>query len=257
MEIIMTRTSKELKRIARDLLNNRYSTLIGAFVTAGLIPAVIEIPFSLTTGDTPSTMQYIVLLLAEYLIMLIGQVLSTGVVLVHLNMTRNKEYKVSQIFQPLKNGAERYFGAAFLLSILSILCCLPLILGGIYYYYAKTDVLSVFILAGTAILTIILALRLILNYNFVSFLLLDYPQMKVLSAFKECRLMMRKNKGRLLYIMFSFCGWGFLILCSLGIAALWVSPYMTQTLVIFYLDCTKELDQIPVRDYSKPDCFMI
>ncbi len=51
---------------------------------------------------------------------------------------------------------------------------------------------------------------------------------------------------------FSFAGYGALIVCSLGLASLWAAPYMTQTLVTFYLDCTCELDRIPVRDYGSP-----
>ena len=77
--------------------------------------------------------------------------------------------------------------------------------------------------------------------------------MKVLAAFRECRLLMKGNRGRLFYLFLSFIGWSLLSLCSLGIAALWVRPYMNQTFVIFYLDCTGELDRIPVRTYPAPE----
>ena len=59
------------------------------------------------------------------------------------------------------------------------------------------------------------------------------------------------DAGSCFYILFSFLGWGALAICSFGIAALWISPYMTQTLLTFYLDGTGELDQIPVRDYDQ------
>ena len=65
------------------------------------------------------------------------------------------------------------------------------------------------------------------------------------------RKFMRGRRRKLLYILFSFLGWGALAICSFGIAALWISPYMTQTLLTFYLDGTGELDQIPVRDYDQ------
>ena len=57
---------------------------------------------------------------------------------------------------------------------------------------------------------------------------------------------MHGNRLRLLYILLSFIGYGLLVLCSFGIASLWVVPYQTETLVIFYLDCTDELNRIPV-----------
>ena len=39
----MKRSSKEIKRISRDMLNNRYSVPMGAFVAAGLILSLIHI----------------------------------------------------------------------------------------------------------------------------------------------------------------------------------------------------------------------
>lgn len=246
----MKRSSKELKRIARDMLNNRYNVPMGAFVTASFITAVIEIPFSLSLGDYPTTSQVVITLLAEYLILLIGQVLSAGVVLVHLNMTRNQTYKITTLFDPFRRGTERFFLAAFLLSIFSLICYLPVILGMVFYHFNETHSLAIPILICTGILSLILFIAFLLNYNFVYFFLLDYSDMKVTAAFRESRLMMKKNKARLLLLVVSFLGWIIPVLFSFGIATLWVSPYMNQTVVNFYLDCTGELNRIPVRDYS-------
>ena len=98
----MKRSSKEIKRISRDILNDRYRVPMGAFVAASFIPLVIEIPFSMSMNTTPSTSQMIITLLAEFLISLVAFVLSAGVTLVHLNMTRNQEFKVMQIFSPFR-----------------------------------------------------------------------------------------------------------------------------------------------------------
>lgn len=247
----MKRTSKELKRIARDILNNRYTIPMGAFITATLIPAVIEIPFSMSTGNYPNTRQLVISGLAEFLIMLIGQVLMIGVYQVHLNMTRSKEFRLFQIFDPFRSNAERHFGASLLYFIFALLACIPAILGTAYFYFTDIAALSIAILSVGIVLTLILAVVFTLNYQMAFFLLLDYPQMKVPDVFKESRLMMHGNKKRLLYIMLSFIGWNLLSLCSMGIASLWINPYQTETLVTFYLDCKAELDQLPVRDYSK------
>ena len=47
----MKRTSKELKRIARDILNDRYRVPMAAFAATTLIATVIESPFSFSMGD--------------------------------------------------------------------------------------------------------------------------------------------------------------------------------------------------------------
>ena len=61
----MSRSSRELKRISRDILNNRYTLPMGAFLTAWLIPTLIEIPFSMSLGDYPTNSQLIISCLAD------------------------------------------------------------------------------------------------------------------------------------------------------------------------------------------------
>lgn len=61
----MKRTSKELKRIARDILNDRYRVPMAAFAATTLIATVIESPFSFSMGDNPTNMQLVISLIAE------------------------------------------------------------------------------------------------------------------------------------------------------------------------------------------------
>ena len=249
----MKRPSKEIKRIARDMLNNRYRVPMILFVIATLIPAIVRIPFSINIGESVSITQLVISLLAEYLILLVTQVLSVGVVYIHLNMTRGWEFKISQVLYPFKNGTDRFLGGGFLLSLLTIGCCVPLIGGMIYFSFADLTVVSIGILIACGVVSAILGILYSLNYNFVLYLLLDYPEMKVKDAFREARRMMKGKKGRLFYIQCSYIGWKLLTICSLGIASLWVEPYFTQIMVTFYLDCTGELDRIPVREYGSQD----
>lgn len=247
----MKRTSKELKRIARDILNNRYTIPMGAFATAWLIPSVIEIPFSLSDVSYPTTYQIIICSLAQFLILLIGQVFGAGVSQIHLNMTRGKEFRFSQLFTPFRQSADRFFCAAFIYALIYLFFCIPAA-AGIYYSYRMDELAftSPALIAGVLISLIVIVIF-TLNYPMVFYFLSDYPQMKVSHAFRECRLLMKGNKKRLFYILLSFIGWYVLALCSFGIALLWISPYQTQTLITLYLDCTGELDRIPVRDYTK------
>lgn len=246
----MKRSSREIKRISRDILNDRYSVPMGAFVAASCIPMAIEIPFSMSMGNHPTNTQLMLTLIAEFLITLVSFVLGCGVSLLHLNMTRGYEFKLTQIFIPFRERTEKYFGAGFLTALLFLCGCLPLFGGLLYSYLGKDSIGSRIVLILTAALSLVICFYLLLTYQFVSMLLLDNPGFRVRDAFRECRLLMKRNRRRLFYLLLSFLGWDALILCSFGFAALWIAPYKNQTFVIFYLDCTGELDRIPVRQYA-------
>ena len=247
----MARSSKEIKRISRDMLNNRYQIPMGAFVIAGLVPAVLEIPFSMSIGEHPTTTQYVILLIAELLILLINMVLIIGVCHLHLNLTRGRKFSLMDVFVPFRQRTERFFGAVVLFSLPELVFYMPALLTVNWAYRTGFSLYSALIAIGVCLFSLIAIVLFALNYLFAAFLLLDSPDQRVLEAFGDARRMMKGHKLRLLYVLCSFLGWGVLIICSFGIAALWAAPYMCQTLVTFYLDCTGELDHIPVRDYSQ------
>lgn len=251
----MKRSSRELKRIARDLLNNRYTIPMGAFVTASFITAVIGIPFSLSPARLPSVFQIVTSLLAKYLIFLIGLMLTTGINLIHMNMTREKEWKLVHVFEPFLHSADRSFFTAFLFSLFVLAASLPAICGGVFFYFCEDLTASLCALIAGGILTAVLLISAVLNYSFVFFLIIDKPQIKVRNLFQESRLMMKGNRRRLLFLLLSLLPWLVPFLCSFGIAALWLSPYITQIWLNFYLDCTGELNRLPVRNYAKSSSF--
>ena len=209
----MKRTSKELKRIARDILNDRYRVPMAAFAATTLIATVIESPFSFSMGDNPTNMQLVISLIAELLISVVSFVLGCGVAKIHLSMTRGNDFRVRDIFDPFKKNTDRFFIAGFLFLLMIFVSMIPVIGGFTYAVIADFSVVSIVIAAATGILSLILSCYFMLTYHFI--------------------------------------GYGLLVLCSFGIASLWVVPYQAETLVIFYLDCTDELNRIPVRSYEK------
>lgn len=246
----MKRTSKELKRIARDILNDRYRIPMAAFVATTLIATVIESPFSFSMGDNPTNIQLLISLIAELLISVISFVLGCGVAKIHLSMTRGKDFRIRDIFDPFRKNTDRFFIAGFLFLLMIFISMLPVIVGFTYAVITDFSLVSIVITTVTGILSLILSCYFMLTYHFIGYITLDHPELKCRDIFKECRLLMHGNRLRLLYILLSFIGYGLLILCSFGIASLWVVPYQTETLVIFYLDCTGELNRIPVRSYK-------
>ena len=110
----MKRTSKELKRIARDILNDRYRVPMAAFAATTLI----ESPFSFSMGDNPTNMQLVISLIAELLISVVSFVLGCGVAKIHLSMTRGNDFRVRDIFDPFKKNTDRFFIAGFLFLLM-------------------------------------------------------------------------------------------------------------------------------------------
>ena len=76
----MATSCKELKRIARENLTGHYKTPMGAFLMASLITLAIELPFSmLLQSEYATTFQTILYYVVDFLISLLGMVLSVGV----------------------------------------------------------------------------------------------------------------------------------------------------------------------------------
>jgi uncharacterized membrane protein len=242
-----------MKRIAREQLNNRYRVPMGAFAAASAITAVLEVPFSLSLGENPNTLQCVITLIAEYLILLLGQVLSAGVVRIHLNMTRGGTVRLRDLFDPFRYGFDRYCIAALLLSLLGLAASVPFLVCMIYFGIndGASDLTLPLVITSvlSSLLVIYVALTCCLTYHLLS----DYPEMRPHAAISESHRLMKRNRIRLFRLLFSFLGYGILLLTSLGVASLWIMPYMRETLVIFYLDVTGELDHLPVRSYETND----
>ncbi len=246
----MKRKTRELARIARDILNNRYTLPMGAFVAAIFIPAVIEIPFSLYTGTSATTSQLVISGLAEFLILLIEQVLLVGVLMGQFNLTRNQPFSLKTIFTPFKITTDRYFGAAFLFDLMIALALCPGICCYLGFRRIGAGLPAVLLLLAGICCSTVLAALVLIHYLLVFCFLVDYPQMRVFDAYKECRRAMRGSRLRMLSVLVSLLGWFGLVICSFGIAALWAGPYMLELLTVFYLDITGELDRLPVRSYQ-------
>ncbi len=77
-------------------------------------------------------------------------------------------------------------------------------------------------------------------YRMVPYLLHDYPELSPREALKLSREMMRGYKWDLFVLDFSFIGWLFLAILSMGIGMFWLMPYMYTAGAHFYDDLKDE-----------------
>ena len=242
----MQRSCKELKRIARENLENKYSIPMRAYLLSTCIIMLVEMPFSSLQTQEQFSTQNIILYIAELLISVIAIVFTCGEYRIHLSIAKKQKATLSDLFYPVKNRPDRYILGQLLYFGMMILALIPLIPS--YLFIKTANATLVFGAIPLFIVSLVLVILISMNFDLVFFFLLEDETLTVIDAFKKCRNIMKGNKRRYFYISLSFLGMLSLVALSLGIAILWVQPYMTQTATAFYLDITGQLDSI---EYAK------
>jgi uncharacterized membrane protein len=90
-----------------------------------------------------------------------------------------------------------------------------------------------------------------LSYSMSFFILRDNPGMGALEAITTSRKMMDGYKGKLFSLYLSFIGWILLSVITLGIALLWIVPYMFQALANFYEDIKGNTQNMLPEDFNR------
>lgn len=235
------KSSRELKRLARENLAGKYRIAMGALLFSYMIPLLLEFPFSsLISGPAPTTTQYIIYYAADVLIAILAGVVTIGNSSLHLKIARNQEVISSHVFFAFKNQTDRYIIGYFIYFLISLIAFIPSAYG-MFLFRTSYDNQSTFIALGLSILSLVLELLVSLFYGLVFYLLVDFQDLTVLQCFSKSRELMRGKKGRYFYITLSFIGLELVSLLSLGIGLLWVEPYKQQTYSCFYRNAIGEL----------------
>ena len=104
--------------------------------------------------------------------------------------------------------------------------------------YLKTLGLNLLItlavFAGT-LLFIVPGIIVSLMFSQAFYILSEDPSKSITQCINESVNLMSGHKWELFYLELSFIGWWLLVLVTLGIAALWVTPYQKLTEANFYL----------------------
>jgi uncharacterized membrane protein len=99
----------------------------------------------------------------------------------------------------------------------------------------------------TVIFTILWALLLIvpgiiaaIRYSQVFYILKDNPELDGLEAINKSKQMMNGHKGEYFVLLLSFFWWFLLGCITLGIAFVWIGPYISLTLANYYEELKKQ-----------------
>ena len=237
----MKRSSAQLKQLAREALNGKYGTFIGALVIYNILTFSISIIITLLLPGYPITM-FLVKYLVIFVFALFYAILRAGMSYQALNTARKKDIAVGNLFYALSLHPDRFIIASLLISLIGFPLGFILGIGHFFLSYMRYSMLSIPVFSLLFIVMLIIVISILLRFALCGFLLLDYPDMRATKALETSSKLMKGNKGRYFYLSLSFLGLFLLGILSVGVAFLWIIPYINATTAYFYLDVIGELD---------------
>lgn len=247
------RSSKELKRYAKQALEGRYGiAIMGVLAAFGINLLGNLLAGSLFTGELLPTM--IMSQIFLFILSLVTGILSAGLYYMFLNMARDREFGLGDLRYFFRNHPDRVIVAGFVLALIDVVVSIP------YYWYSYTVTpgntleaqvewmsRSMELMLLSIVLNVIVTLPFVMTY----FLMADDLDMGGIQALKASAAMMKGHKWRYLRMQISFIPLLFLSVFTLYIALLWIVPYLQMTVTMFYRDLLGELDQDIYGDYRE------
>ncbi len=263
-----TTTSRAiLKDRAKGALTGRYGKFILAFLTASVLTSIIHFAVdyfvslavngvlvsNLTASGKVSNDQLYDFMQSEeysYLLMqwyipinhvftAIAQIFTTifsiGLALVALNIACGNYVQTSDIFYGFRNDFSKAFKISAVLVLIEQVMQIPSTYLNYALYYT-TDQESLILPLILLVAGIILYVILHLGFSQVFFLYLDFPGHSAGQLIRESLRIMKGHKKRFLLLGLSFLPLLLLVVLTLGLGALWLTPYMQLTYAFFFLD---------------------
>ena len=197
---------------AKQSLSGKWATAIQFVILSFIINLVVAIP-SIINQMAPLDCGKlsVIVILGASIAPFIQMLLTFGVYVFYLQISREKDYSIWLLFAGFKK------------------------IGVVIF----TSLLAGFFLILWALLLIIPGIIAIFSYSQVYFILADNDRKErpgPLSAIKESKKMMKGKKWKLFCLHLRFLGWGLLVVLTLGLASVYVSPLWFTTLAKFYED---------------------
>lgn len=239
---------KTLKMWARQILNGRYGTFIGAMmILYGISYAfsgAIQIIFMGQTAAAASILDtelamipVLITMLVLYMgLIVVMQLLTVGFAKMYLVTLNHEEPRLSYLFWAFQNHTWKFVGIALAVMGIVILWFLPVIVVTAGCAVSGEKGFLVAFLIIYELVSLVLLFWAALNWTLFYYILAENPEKKVLEALKESSRLMKGNRWRYFVLFLSFLGMELLGLLSFGIGMLWLTPYMGMTSALFYQD---------------------
>lgn len=239
----------ELKDRAKDIMTGKYSSAIFCLLLRSMLMMFFSSMLLSITTQVVSLLQTsisaayntIFSQIVSYIIALFFSIITTvfniGFCLFFLNAACNQRFSSANLFYGFQQDFGKSFGICSVLVITKTICLLPC---DILLYLYQTNALNgtswlpqLFILL---IIGIIVYIPLSLGLSQCYYLMLDFPQYSAGKIIQLSFRIMKGHKLRLFCLEASFIPLLLINMFTFGIGSLWLTPYITMTRTVFFLD---------------------
>lgn len=261
----MTIKNRDYKARAREALLGKYTLLVAAQILAALIAgaAALLALFFLIGGFAVSGNSHaigalcacvILFVLCALAAVIVNYFLLIGQMKLWLNICRGGAYGFSDMFYGFRKGSHpfRYIGVWLVGGLLILIPYLINVIGLVLLQIWGVSEVMVLL---WGFLWLLINIYVILSLSFAPVIVIDKPGTGVLSALSQSRKLMRGRKLRLLWLEISFLFWTIPAALTLGVANIWITPYVRFSQIMFYLNARGELpkeDGSPAENAEAP-----
>lgn len=233
------KSSAELKASARERLLGHYGTVIGAELITLALSGTASLAVSLLV-DISTALGTVIYYAILFFISILMGLFTSGTCYLYLKLICGRPVSVGDLFYGFQLSPDKAIAVQAWFTLLTYASSLPqfILTYKISTVGYQTEKILPLLLpyALSLIFSGVVSVVLGLLYSQTFYLLHDFPQYTAQELLKKSRRLMVHHKGRLFYLYVSFLPLMLLGLFSFGLALLWVTPYMTATQTVFFLD---------------------
>lgn len=233
------KSSAELKASARERLLGHYGTVIGAELITLALSGTASLAVSLLV-DISTALGTVIYYAILFFISILMGLFTSGTCYLYLKLICGRPVSVGDLFYGFQLSPDKAITVQAWFTLLTYASSLPqfILTYKISAVGYQTEKILPLLLpyALSLIFSGVVSVVLGLLYSQTFYLLHDFPQYTAQELLKKSRRLMVHHKGRLFYLYVSFLPLMLLGLFSFGLALLWVTPYMTATQTVFFLD---------------------
>ena len=219
---------------ARRQLKDRMGLAVRTILLSTILLNIVNVMLDITDDNI---LPYYILFAIGYLF--ISAPIQAGRCKFLLNMVQGKEEpKISDLFSQFNIFLKVFtmsliiFIFQSLIMLISILIIKGSLIEGVMNVKLSVSSVSLIFISSLAVSIFLLIIQII--YSQINYIMVENPEIKIIECMKRSRKMMKGVKFKYFKLQFSFIGWWIFSIFTLGIAALWVNPYVMLANTNFY-----------------------